>query len=164
MSAPRRNSSPDNIVSGQRTFFVTTSTDGKRPLFQTDRMATLLIEVMLHYRDLGEYILHDFVIMRDHLHAQVTIGASATIERVMQLIKGGFSYRAKKELGVTRTIWQRGFSEDRVTSKEEFLAFRKYIYENPVRAGMVTIAEEYPYSSANPKFKSNTAAAKAGSS
>jgi putative transposase len=107
--------------------------------------------------------VHDFVVMRDHFHAQITVGADASIESAMQLIKGGFSYRANKELGVTRAIWQRGFSEDRVISKEEFLAFRKYIYENPVLAGMVKIAEEYPYSSANPKFKSKAAAAEAGS-
>ena len=82
-------------------------------------------------------------------------------ERAMQLIKGGFSYRARKDLGMKGTVWQRGFSEDRVTSREEFLAFRKYIYENPVRARLARTAEEYPFSSAHPRFKA--AAAKAGS-
>lgn len=163
MSIPKRNSSPENILSSQRTFFVTTSTDGKRPLLQTERVATLLIEVLFHYRDRGEYKLHDFVIMKNHFHALVTVAANSSIERAMQMIKGGFSYRAQKELGIKRTIWQRGFSEDRVTNREEFLAFRKYIYENPVHAGMVKCAEEYPYSSAHPKFKAGrAAAAKAG--
>jgi hypothetical protein len=44
------------------------------------------------------------------------------------------------------------------------MAFRKYIYENPVKAGLARTAEEYPYSSAHPIFKSKTAAAKAGNS
>jgi putative transposase len=82
----------------------------------------------------------------------------------MQLIKGGFSYRARKELGMKGTFWQRGFSEDGVESREEFLAFRKYIYENPVRAGLARTPEEYLNSSAHPRFKKQkTAAAKAGS-
>ena len=162
MGKPQRNSSPDRIASDRRTFFVTTSTDGNRNLLQSERTATLLIEVMFHYRDLGEYKLHDFVVMRNHFHAQITLEANRSVERAMQPIKGGFSVRAKRELGIHGTFWQRGFSEDRVTSREEFLAFRKYIYENPVRAGMAATPEEYPYSSAHPKFKGKTAAAKAG--
>jgi hypothetical protein len=51
-----------------------------------------------------------------------------------------------------------------VESREEFMAFRKYIYENPVKAGLARTAEAYPYSSANAIFKSKTAAAKAGES
>ena len=64
MSIPKRHSSPENIKSRQRTFFVTTSTDGKRGLLQTERMAMLLIDVMFHYRNQGEYKLHEFVVMR----------------------------------------------------------------------------------------------------
>jgi hypothetical protein len=32
----------------------------------------------------------------------------------MQFIKGGFSYRLRKELGCAGEVWQRGFSEVRV--------------------------------------------------
>lgn len=163
MAIPQRHSSPENIVSGQRTFFVTTSTDGKRLYLQSDRRKMLLIEVMFHYRDQGEYRLHDFVVMPDHFHAQITLSEGKTIERAMQLIKGGFAYRARKELGFKGAFWQRGFSEDRVESREEFLAFRKYIHENPVKARLAMTSEEYPYSSAHPRFKQTAVAAKAGS-
>jgi putative transposase len=163
MSIPKRNAAAESVVSGQRTFFVTTSTDGKRALLQSERSATLLIDVMFHYRDQGEYELHDFVVMRNHFHAQITLTADKSVERAMQLIKGGFSYRARKELGMKGTVWQRGFSDDRVTSRQEFLAFRKYIYDNPVRAGLARTPEDYPYSSAHPRFKqAKTAAAEAG--
>jgi hypothetical protein len=70
MAIPKRHSSAENVVSGQRTFFVTTSTDKKRLLLQAERSAKLLIEVMFHYRDQGEYKLHDFVVMRNHFQAQ----------------------------------------------------------------------------------------------
>jgi len=102
--------------------------------------------------------------MRNHFHAQITLSEDKTVERAVQLIKGGFSHRVRKELGFKGSFWQRGFSEDRVESREEFMAFRKYIYENPVKAGLARTAEEYPYSSAHPIFKSKTAAAKAGNS
>jgi len=34
----------------------------------------------------------------------------------------------------------------------EYQSFRTYIHENPVRRGLVKVAQHYPYSSANPKF------------
>jgi hypothetical protein len=40
-----------------------------------------------------------------------------------------------------------------VWNAEEFLAVKNYIHENPVRKGMVSLAEDYPFSSAHPKFK-----------
>jgi hypothetical protein len=33
---------------------------------------------------------------------------------------------------------------------EEYCAFRRYIRMNPVKKGLVSVAEEYPYSSASP--------------
>ena len=39
----------------------------------------------------GKFQLHDFVIMPDHLHLLMTIPGNLTIEKAMQLVKGGFS-------------------------------------------------------------------------
>ena len=107
MAIPKRHSSAENVVSGQRTFFVTTSTDKKRLLLQAERSAKLLIEVMFHYRDQGEYKLHDFVVMRNHFHAQITLSEDKTVERAMQLIKGGSSKWIHEEFPDLRSFeWQ----------------------------------------------------------
>jgi putative transposase len=66
----------------------------------------------------------------------------------MQLIKGGFSFRAKRELGFVHEIWQPSYYDRRVRDAEEFFAFREYIRQNPVKKGMVVCAEEYEYGSA----------------
>lgn len=68
-----------------------------------------------------------------------------TIEKAMQLIKGGFSYRLKKEFGYLGEVWQKGFSEVRVKNDDDRLQFRKYIALNPVKAGLVDVPESYPY-------------------
>jgi len=115
-------------------------------------MATLLIDTLFHYRNQGEYRLNAFVIMRDHFHVLLTIKGNSTIERVMQKIKGAFSYRARRELGFSGEIWQRGFTDERVRNAEQFISVRRYIHDNPVREGIVAVAEDYPCSSANPKF------------
>ncbi len=104
-----------------------------------------MVDVLRSYAAARKFRLHDFVIMPDHLHVLLTVGADMTIERAMQLIKGGFSYRLKKEYGVLGEVWQRGFSESRVGDLRSFLQHRAYIAANPVKAGLVSSPEEYPY-------------------
>jgi putative transposase len=103
MSRPSRNAGKDQVLSPQRTFFATTKTSMGRALLQSERNATLLIDVLRSYVAAGKFQLHDFVVMPDHVHLLITVSGDSTIERVMQLIKGGFSYRLKREL----TIWER---------------------------------------------------------
>ena len=145
MAQPKRNASKDQILSPSRTFFATAKTSMGRALLQSERNATLLIDVLRFYVAAGKFQLHDFVIMPDHVHLLITVSGSSTIERAMQFIKGGFSYRLKRESGYLGEVWQRGFSELRVEDRESYLHHREYINQNPVRAGLVNSPEKFPY-------------------
>ena len=116
-----------------------------RPLLQSERNAMLLIEVLRSYVRAGQFTVHDFVIMPDHIHVLMTLAGGMPVERVMQLIKGGFSYRLKKEHGYSGEVWQRGFSELRVEDEESFVRHRQYIAQNPVKRGLARSPEEFPY-------------------
>jgi REP-associated tyrosine transposase len=133
------------------TYFVTASCWEKQCLMQSDRMAQLFIDVLCHYREQKKYLLHDFVVMPNHFHLLITPGE--TLERAMQLVKGAFSFRAKKELRVGGEIWQTSFYDRRVRDITEYEKMKIYIHQNPVQAGLVERAEDYPYSSANAKFQ-----------
>ncbi len=110
-------------------------------------MASLFADVLRAYMRAGKFKVHDFVVMRNHVHLLITIGADMTVEKAMQLIKGGFSYRAKKELGFQAEIWQRGFSDVQVRDEAAFHTHQLYIYNNPVKAGMAREPEQYPHCS-----------------
>jgi REP-associated tyrosine transposase len=131
--------------SSARTFFVTTKTSMGSPLLQSERNATLFIDVLRSYATARKFRVHDFVVMPDHVHLLLTLGSDMTIERAMQFIKGGFSYRLKKEFGYLGEVWQRGFSEVRVEDEQSISQHRKYIAENPARAGLVDSPEKFPY-------------------
>jgi putative transposase len=153
MSIPARHADPARIVSDQRTFFVTSSTWGKRSLLQSDRSAQSFIDVLLHYRKQGQYLLHEFVVMPDHFHLLITVGRELTIERAVQLIKGGFAFRAGRELGFRAPVWQKGFSEIRISTIEAFLGSRAYIHANPVKRLLVSKSTDYLYCSVHPRFE-----------
>src|SRR5690242_18521116 len=109
MTIPLRHSSPVKIISNSRTFFATSSIYDKRSLLQSERSAGLFVDVLLHYR--SNYLLHEFVVMPDHFHVLLTVDSQISIEKAMQLIKGGFAFRAAREFGFHPPIWQKGFSE-----------------------------------------------------
>jgi REP element-mobilizing transposase RayT len=55
-----------------RTFFVTTVTALRRPIFRRDANSRLMIETLVHYRNLQKFLLHEFIIMPDHVHLFIT--------------------------------------------------------------------------------------------
>jgi putative transposase len=145
MATPARHSNSKQIVRTSRTFFVTTKTSMGRALLQSDRNAGLLIDVLRSYVADKKFKVHDFVVMPDHVHLLITVSGEMSIEKAVQFIKGGFSFRLKEELGYCGEVWQKGFSEVRVNDEDSFAKRREYIAQNPVKRGLVSEPEEYPY-------------------
>jgi len=141
MAAPHRGNT------GFSAYFITAATFQKQSLFQSDRMADLFMQVLLSYREQHKYLLHEFVLMPDHFHLVIT--PTLTLERALQLIKGGFSFRARRELGFGGEIWEKSYHDRRVRDWQEYCAFRQYIHLKPVKKGLAELAEQYSYSSAS---------------
>jgi putative transposase len=140
----------EHATNNGQTYMVTSSTWGRRALFSREEWVKLLIDTLYHYRGSG-YLLHEFVIMPDHIHVLLT--PIASLEKAVQFIKGGFSYRAKTELGSNLEVWQKGFSDHRIRDASDYRSHQVYIQQNPVRKHLCERAEEYPYSSAKPGFE-----------
>ena len=120
---------------------------------------------MFAYRAQGKFLLHEFVVMPDHIHLILTPDGKIPLERGAQFIKGGFSHRCSKERAIQGEIWQRGFTNHRIRDDVDYERHREYIHMNPVRAGLAKSPADYPYSSARPGFKLDAipTTAKAGS-
>jgi putative transposase len=74
----------------------------------------------------------------------ITPAPDVSLEKAIQFIKGGFSFRLKSK----RDVWMRSFNESQVATEEKFMSCVRYIEENPVRRGLVATPEAYPSSSA----------------
>lgn len=137
---------------GAQTYFITSCTWQKRHIFQVELWARIFLKNLYHYKREGKYLLHAFVLMTDHFHLLITPLAGMTLERAVQLVKGGSAYRLKQE-GRSGLVWQKGFTDRRVRDRKEYLAFVEYIHQNPVEARLVENAADYRYSSAFPGWK-----------
>jgi putative transposase len=78
-------------VRPEQTFFITASTFQKRFLLQGKVLAEMFVSTMLAYRDQSKFSVHAFVVMPNHIHLLITPAPDSTLERSVQLIRGGFS-------------------------------------------------------------------------
>ena len=143
---------PHRGLTGESTYFITGNVFERKSLFRVDKAVRLFVEVLLNYRIEKKYLLHEFIVMPDHFHLIIT-STGITLERAMQLVKGGFSFRLNKNLKVKREVWQPSFLDRRIRDSLEYQKFKDYIWQNPVKRFLAKTPEDYPYSSANPDFK-----------
>jgi putative transposase len=146
------------------TYFLTFATFQRTRLFVVENYAKLFLKTLYSYNRQGAFCLHAFVVMPEHVHLLITPACDKTLERVVQLIKGGYSHEFGLHFGRKREVWQRGFTDHRIRDGADFDLHREYIHRNPVKRGLVQSATEYRYCSAFPGFRLDRwpSAAKAG--
>jgi REP element-mobilizing transposase RayT len=114
----------------ERTFFITAVCYGRKPLFRSQALAELFLDTMFAYRAKGKFLLHEFVIMPDHTHFILTSDTTIPMERAVQLIKGGFSYRCNKEANFPGEIWQPRPNDHRIRDDADYESSRVHPYES----------------------------------
>jgi putative transposase len=67
-------------MAGSRYFVSTKSLQNTAP-FQVHTSADIIVAKLLHYRDIGAYQLHAFVLMPNRLHLVLTPGGATTLEK-----------------------------------------------------------------------------------
>ena len=98
--------------------------------------------VMHHYE------LHAFSVMPNHVHLLITPNHPLPV--ILKSLKGFTARRANALLTRSgKTFWLAESFDHLVRDHREFEAIRRYVEENPVRAMLVSLVEDYSWSSAN---------------
>jgi len=110
----------------------------------------IVFESCLH--DHGTRIsLYVCVVMPDHVHLiftpQVNKQAKEiwSLAAIMDAIKGASSHRINRALGRKGSVWQAESFDHVLRSSESLDAKVAYIMANPVRKGLVSASEDYPW-------------------
>jgi REP element-mobilizing transposase RayT len=114
--------------------------------------APALRQVMENIRyDHGKrYDLHFAVVMPDHVHLllqprEKEPGKWFDLAEIMKGIKGVSSRRINQLLGTTGTVWQAESFDRIMRNEEEYLQKWDYMWNNPVKAGLVEQSEQYEF-------------------
>ena len=91
--------------------------------------------------------IHAFVLMTNHVHLLATPKDEQGISRMMQAQGRKYVQYFNFTYGRTGTLWEGRYKSTLVDAETYLLTVYRYIELNPVRAGMVQHASEYPWSS-----------------
>jgi REP element-mobilizing transposase RayT len=111
------------------------------------RIAKLVLASIELGVKLGQYELHSWVIMPNHVHLLLT--PEVSVSRLLGSFKTTTAKRANLLLGRTgQPFWQDESYDHLVRNRDEFGRIQRYIENNPVMAGLAAMPEEYVWSSA----------------
>jgi len=79
--------------------------------------------------------------MPDHVHLFVAGSKEFELAGWVRLLKGSLS----KAIAAPRPHWQEGFFDHLIRRSESYRQKWEYVWQNPVRGGLVKEAEDWPY-------------------
>ncbi len=146
-------SRPIHRVKQAGAYFITTDTWERRQLFLKPDPAQIVVEQIMSCRERGFYKLHAFVLMPEHLHVLLTPSDDTSLEKAVQMIKGGSAFTIRKQLNYTSPIWHAGYNDRWIRDLTEYRLRRQYIEQNPVKEGLASSKAGYVWGSSSGKFQ-----------
>lgn len=117
--------------------------------FRDDNDRLLYLGLLGKHRRLTGTAVHAYVLMTNHVHLLVTGNAPDSISCLMKAVAQFHAQTVNRKYGLTGSHWESRFRSSPVESERYLFACMRYIEMNPVRAGLVTCAAAYPWSSHN---------------
>jgi putative transposase len=113
-------------------------------------IAALTQETLLHF-DGERYRLLAWCIMPNHVHVVVETLEGHTFSDVVKSWKSFTSRQANSRLGRTGAFWKPDYFDRYMRNEDHLMRTIEYVENNPVKAGLVDKAVDWPWSSASPE-------------
>lgn len=113
-------------------------------MFSDPSYANAVVAEIHSSQERGDIESLAWVLMPDHLHWLFCLrsGGLGAVVQKMKCRSANSINRARDHRG---SLWQAGFYDRRVDTEESLHRQARYVIENPMRAGIVSNIEEYPY-------------------
>jgi len=111
-------------------------------IFEEPEDSDKFIQTLQQYKEISEYELFAYCMMGNHLHLLIRVGKEP-IEQLMRRICGSYVYWYNKKYSRIGNLFQDRFKSEPIEDDSYFLTALRYIFQNPVKAGLVKRAEQY---------------------
>jgi putative transposase len=138
---PRRSSPRLSSFSyrGTYAYHLILNTRGGLPSFEDGRLVSVCLECLAASASRYGFDVVAYCFMPDHVHLLVTARQDAPLVRFVQHFKQATGHRSCG-------LWQRSYYDHILRREEDIEDVARYIWANPLRAGMVENVLAYPYS------------------
>ena len=127
-------------------YFVTTCCAHRRAIFKEPLAVKIAVESLLKSTEAACWRVPQICFMPDHVHLMLLPQADREqkLSRMIQRWKSSSKQRLN-QAGFEGAIWQREFFDRLLRSDESLTEKWRYVEMNPVRAGLCSVPEEFPY-------------------
>lgn len=127
-------------------YHVTSRGDGREDIFLEEGDRTRFLEVLSEVCHRFNWAVHAYCLMGNHYHLVVET-RDDTLAKGMRQLNGLYTQRFNREHGRVGHVFQGRYKAILVQKDSYLLELARYVVLNPVRAGMVRSAKEWPWSS-----------------
>jgi putative transposase len=121
--------------------------NNRQPIVATPADYRRLLEVLEENAKKFQVAVHAYVLMSNHFHLLTTPQTADGLPLMMQAVGRSYVRYFNATQRRTGTLWEGRYKSTVIQSERYLLACMVYIDQNPVRAGMVMRAQDYPWSS-----------------
>ena len=136
-------------------YHITKCRDNRSSLSLTDAAAaeSIVASIDWHRRNRHAHLLA-FVVMPDHVHWVFVLGEVRALDTVMEGF-GSVTWQGFRRVYGPKVgkVWEDEYHDHRLRSEERVWGTLEYVHENPVRKGLCGKAEDWPWSTANARFR-----------
>ena len=125
-------------------FFVTICPHERQRLLASDSMHQQFITFCRRAPEVAQVFVGRYVLMPDHIHVFVSCGGSQPLSHWVKALKG-FLAKGWREAQLAAPFWQESFFDHMMRSGESYSAKWDYVFQNPVRAGLVADARDWKW-------------------
>ena len=121
--------------------------NNRQPIVLDDVDRTRLLDSIRVQAAAARVAVHAYVLMTNHLHLLLTPRTGEGIPQMMQALGRGYVRQFNRRHQRSGTLFEGRYRGALIEAERHLLACMVYIDLNPVRAGMVALPEQYPWSS-----------------
>lgn len=126
-------------------YLVTTTTLERQPFFADFKAGQAAAQAFEDKTVLADASLLAWVLMPDHFHGLLQLGEKTSLQDMANRLKSASARRANQAMGREGPLWARAYHDHALRREEDVLETARYIVANPVRAGLVRRAADYPF-------------------
>ena len=127
-------------------YHITSRGDDREPIYLDDSDRTEFLAILSRVCERYNWSCHSYCLMTNHYHLLMETHA-ATLARGMRQLNGVYTQRFNRAHSRVGHVYQGRYSAVLVQKERHLLEVLRYIVLNPVRAEMVSMAEDWRWSS-----------------
>jgi len=137
---------PLRVIQNVYPYHLVCRTNNRSFRFNQRQVIRIFFKTLTETHEKYSLLIHHVVLMSNHYHIVAT-ATEENINRAMQYLNSRIAVRYNKLVGRSGHLWGDRYGSCIIDTDEYYLACVRYIYRNPIRAGMVTDLEEFSDSS-----------------